>query len=171
MSYQEAQEWLNEEDYKCAVDRRSRLIWLIEKTPKAEYWAFHGLLTKSLFEEARYCFVYGQFLATILLGLAYIEQTLAALFYQIGRSNLQRAGLFTLIREAHAERLIGNNEFQDMERIREKRNGYAHFRRPLHDSSIETRSLLEELAPYDVIEQDATSVILVVLQLVDKNKI
>ena len=81
----ESAEWLNSEDASCFDDRASRLQWLVENAPRSEYWAFHGgLITKSLFEETRYCFVYGQFLAATLLGLAYIEHTLAALFLRFG---------------------------------------------------------------------------------------
>ncbi len=166
------EKWLKDEDSKCFEDRLSRLNWLSETSPAAEYWTFSGgLLAKSLFEEARYCFVYAQYLATILLGLAYIERTLAALFYGAGRSDLERQGLSVLLKEAHAEGLIDSTEFQDLERIREKRNAYAHFRRPGHQYSMETRAFLEDEAPYNIIEQDATTVIAAVFHIVAKDAI
>ena len=90
--------WLNDEGSRCFEDRLSRLEWLIDHSPAGEYWTFPGgLLAKRLFEETRYSFVYAQFLATILLGLAYIERTLAALFYGAGRNDLERAGLSVLL--------------------------------------------------------------------------
>ena len=71
--------WLINEDSSSFEDRLSRLGWLTTHSPGGEYWTFPGgLHAKSVFEEARYCFVYAQFLATILLSLAYIELTLAA---------------------------------------------------------------------------------------------
>ena len=165
-------EWLSDEDSRCFEDRLSRLQWLIDNSPAGEYWTFPGgLLAKSLFEEARYCFVYAQFLATILLGLAYIERTLAALFYQAGRNDLERASFSTLLRKAQAEGLIGSSEFRDLERIRENRNAYAHFRRPGHADSMEARAILEDEAPYNVIEQDATAVIAATLNMVAKNTV
>ena len=76
------EEWLTREDKACYPDRLARLHWLSGMAPKSEFWSFPGgLVAKYLFEEARYCFVYGQFLATIVLGIAYIERTLAALLY------------------------------------------------------------------------------------------
>ena len=82
--------WLSDEDFRCFEDRLSRLEWLIDNSPAGEYWTFAGgLLAKSLFEETRYSFVYAQFLATILLGLACIERTLAALFYGAGLSRAE----------------------------------------------------------------------------------
>lgn len=168
-----AAEWLSDEDSKCFEDRLSRLQWLIDNSPAGEYWTFPGgLLAKSLFEEARYCFVYAQYLATILVGLAYIERTLAALFYGAGRNDLERASLSALLEEAYAEGLIGSGEFQELERIRKNRNSYAHFRRPSHeDSSLEARAILEYEAPYCVIERDATAVIAAALNMVAKNAV
>ena len=165
-------EWLSNEDSKCCEDRLSRLNWLAANSPAAEIWAFPGgLHAKSLFEEARYCFVYAQFLATILVGLAYIELTLAALFYGAGRNDLERAQLAVLLAEAHGEGVIEVREFQDLERIRKIRNAYAHFRRPLDQGSLEYRSILEDMAPYDVIEQDATTVMSAALRMVARNAI
>ena len=165
-------EWLSDEDSKCFEDRLSRLQWLIDNSPAGEYWTFPGgLLAKTLFEEARYCFVYAQYLAAVLVGLAFIERTLAALFYQAGRNDLERASLSALLGEAYAAGLIGSGEFQDLERIREKRNSYAHFRRPGHEDSMEARAILEDEAPYSVIERDATAVIAVALNVVAKNTV
>ena len=164
--------WLKDEDSRCFEDRLSRLEWLIDHSPEAEYWTFPGgLLAKSLFEETRYSFVYAQFLGTILLGLAYIERTLAALFYGAGRNDLERAGLSVLLREAHVADIIDSSEFQDLGRVRENRNSYAHFRRPGREDSLETRTILENEAPYDIIEQDATAVIAAALRMVAKNTV
>ena len=63
-------EWLANEDSTCFDHRKARLDWLGANSPLAMYWTFPGgLLAKSLFEEARYSFVYGQFLATNFWGL------------------------------------------------------------------------------------------------------
>ena len=167
-----AAKWLNNEDVQRFEDRLSRLEWLVNESPTAEYWIFAGgILAKRLFEEARYSFVYAQFLATTLLGLAYIEQTLAALFYEAGRNDLQRAGLSKLLSEAHAHGLINDIEFQDLERIRKIRNVYAHFRRPGHEDSVEYRAIHEDESPYSIIEQDAVAVMAIVLHMVTKNAV
>ena len=164
--------WLNDEDSRCFDDRRSRLDWLASNTPSSSYWAFPGgLLAKSLFEEARYSFVYGQFLATTLLGLAYIELTLGALFYGSGRNDLKRVSISKLLEEAHVNGLISNNEFLDLDRVRSKRNAYAHFREPGHEESIEYQAVRENEQPYDIVERDAAAVMTLVLRMVEKNAI
>ena len=168
----ESAEWLNLEDASCFDDRVSRLNWVAENAPPAGYWAFHGgLITKSLFEETRYCFVYGQFLAATLLGLAYIEHTLAALFYASGRNDLKRAGFATLITEAQSANLIDAEELGNLRRIGAKRNAYAHFRTPGHKEDIERRSIGEDEAPYLIIEKDAVDVLASALRMVAKTSI
>ncbi len=167
-----ASEWLKDEDFRCFEDRASRLAWLVDNLPAAEYWTFPGgLLAKSLFEESRYCFAYGQFLSTIFLGLSYIERTLAALFYGAGSNKLERANLSTLLTEAVTKGLISGSEFKELERIRKKRNTYMHFRKPLHRDSLEYRSIHEDELPYTIIESDATAVMKATLNMLTKNSV
>jgi hypothetical protein len=71
-------EWLSREDKIAYEDRLARLEWAARNMPPVDHLLFRGgLISKYLFEEARYCFVYGQFLATVILGMAFIEHTLA----------------------------------------------------------------------------------------------
>ena len=172
MEMSEAAEWLRNEDSVCFDDRLTRLESISDKLPSAQFLTFPGgLLAKSLFEEMRYCFVYAQFLATIFLGLAYIERTLASLFYGAGRNDLQRAGLSELLREALAEGLVDSREFESLERIRMNRNSYAHFRKPGHEDGVEYRALTEGDVPYGIIERDAVTVVVAAFHIVDKDSI
>ena len=164
------EEWLTSEDSICRQDRLARLNWLASKAPDTEYWAFlGGPMSKYLFEEARYCFVYGQFLATIVLGLSYIEHTLAGLFYASGRNNLERASISTLLKEALNYGWIDQTEFDNLQHAREIRNPVTHFRRPGYDDTIEYRAVMENELPYTIIEEDARHVMETVLHLLGKN--
>lgn len=165
-----AEEWLAAEDASCRRDRLERLKWLSHETPNAEYWTFSGgLMSKYLFEEARYCFVYGQFLATILLGLSYIEHTLAGLFFGSGRDDLERASISTLLQEALACGWIDEQEFEHLEKARTARNPVAHFRRPLAEATIERRMVAQDELPYYLIEEDACHVMKVALHLLGRD--
>ena len=162
--------WLRDEDSKCYEDRLLRLKFLAERTPTEGYWSFDGLTGKYLFEEARYCFVYGQFLATIMLGIAYLETTLAASFYASGRCDLERASFSKLLDEALSEGLISVDEHQEMDRVRNERNAYGHYRRPSHEERIESRAFKGESfegdeLPYDIIERDAAAVMRLLLRI------
>ena len=100
-------------------------------------------MAKHLFEESRYCFVYGQFLAAIVLGLSYIDHTLADLFYASGRNDLKRSGISTLLHEALTEGWISQTEVDDLHHAREIRNPITHFREPGHATTIEEPSLTQ----------------------------
>ena len=153
-------DWLAHENEVCCADRIARLEWLASVLPAADYLAFPGgLMSKYLFEEMRYSFVYGQFLATIVLGLAHIERTLAAKFYASGRNDLERAGLAVLLREADEAGILTAIEVDQIDRIRRVRNPVTHFRRPLDDDSIEFRSVTEDDPPYELLESDARTVV------------
>jgi hypothetical protein len=143
----------------CFADRALRLAWIAEIMPEAKYLTFpSGLMAKYLFEESRYCFVYGQFLAVIVLGLAFLEKTLASWFFMPGRNDLERASISKLLYEARNEGWLAEEEHEKLEQIRLTCNPGAHFRAPLAEDSVEFRALGREDHPYSVIEQDARDV-------------
>ena len=155
-----SREWLESEDSRCHENRAARLAWMAERINTDEYQAFvGGLLAKSLYEEMRYCFAYGQFLAASVLGLAYIEQTIAAYFYGTGCNKLQRASLTDLLSAALERGVINHDQWGELDRIRRTRNVYAHFRRPGHEQSVEYRAVADDETFYSVIEQDAVAVV------------
>lgn len=150
----------------------ARLEWLASVVPPAEYLTFPGgLMSKFLFEEMRYCFAYGQFLATIVLGLSYIEHTLAGKFFAAGRNDLERAAIARLLREARKLGMLTSDEADELERIRRTRNPVAHFRRPGADDSIELRSLQENEHWYEVLEQDARAVLGAAMKVLRKDAV
>jgi len=167
-----AAEWLTREDNTCRKERLARLDWLASRSPDAEYWVFPGgLVSKYLFEEARYCFVYGQYFATTVVGLAYIEHTLASLFYASGRNDLERASISTLLKEALNHGCVSQMELDNLQHARDVRNAITHFRRPGHVDTIESRAVIDNRLPYAIIEEDARHVMETVLHLLGKNAV
>jgi hypothetical protein len=159
-------EWLDHEDSLCREERLARLKWLVSKMPSVDYLFFRGgPISKYLFEEARYCYVYGQFLATIVIGLAFIEHTLAALFYMIGRADLERASLIKLLKEGLNYEWLTKIEFENLQHARQIRNPITHFRKPGNDDSIVKRGIIKNEHPYEIIEKDARYVMETVLKL------
>jgi hypothetical protein len=128
-------------------------------------------MAKFLFEEMRYCFAYGQFIATVVLGTAYIVRTLAAKFFAAGRTELEREGIGALIREARKRNVLTENEAKEIDRIRLSRNPVAHFRRPGADDSIQTRSLQGSKHEYEILEREARAVIRAAIKVLGKRLI
>ena len=168
----EAERWLSREDEICRAQRVERLQWLATELPAGEYLTFPGgLMAKYLFEETRYCFAYGQYLAVIMLGVAFIERTLAAKFYASGRNDLERSGISELIREARNVGWLTAVEYQAFDRARKIRNPVTHFRHPGHRENIEYRMVEENEYPYVVIEQDARTIAAAVMHMVGRHAV
>jgi len=164
-----AERWLDTEDSTGRQDRLERLRWMEELMPDIDWLIFgSGPISKYLFDEARYCFAYGQFLASIVLGLSFIEISLAGAFYGMGRNDLQRAGAAELSKEALDQGWITQADFEAIERARRFRNPVTHFRQPGHDERVEARAFYERALPYEVIEGDARNVMETLFRLMVK---
>lgn len=165
----QSEEWVSQEDEKCRNERVARLNWLASIAPPNEGWIFHGaLITYYLFEEARYSYVYGLFFATIVLGFAFIEHTLASLLYASGRSDLERANVSLLFKEALRRGWLTKEDFDKLNQAKKIRNPVTHFRKPLDKDTIEFRSVITNKSRYSIIEKDARNVMEVVFHLLSK---
>lgn len=164
-----AEDWIVREDSVTQKDRVARLQWLLQNTPQNEIWLYHGgLMSHELFEQTRYCYVYGQFLATIILGLSFIENTLGAMFFTTGRNDLEKANISTLIAQAFIVGWINSEEEQELEQARTIRNDVTHFRKPAEESSIIHRIKTEEGEIEILLEQKAREVMLVVFKILSR---
>ncbi|MGK9370152.1 hypothetical protein ACSSWA_14740 [Melioribacter sp. Ez-97] len=160
------------EDSVCKDERIKRLEWLISNTPSKEYFIFHGgSIEKYLFEETRYCFVYAQFLAAIVLGFSFIEHTLTALCFASGRNDLERANISKILDEAKILGWLSNIEYQNLMKAKKIRNSVIHFRKPLDEETVDFKAVIENKHQYEIIEEDAKYVLQVMLKLIDKNAI
>lgn len=169
MAIPNVDEWLEKEDLACKTQRSERLSWLASRAPAAEIWTFSGgWLSKHLFEEARYSFVYGQYIAASVLGYAFVERTLGSLFYASGRNDLQRATGKKLIHEAMQINLLSAEEALAFNRARQLRNPLVHFKPPLQQESPDTRAYATGKQPYEIVESDAKHILEVMFRLVAK---
>lgn len=167
MCQSEAETWVEHEDMVGRVDRVARLDWLATNYPSSNmgFMLNGGWLSQGLLEEAKYCFAYGQFLATAILGVAFVERVLAARFYAAGRDDLERAGGQILLREARTSGWISGEEFERLDRVRQLRNPIVHFRRPLERGTIELRAVETDTHPEELVESDAKEVLASVFRI------
>lgn len=167
-----AEEWVNYEDNVARQSRIDRLQWLLEQTPDSKIWLFHdGIISHELFEQTRYCFVYGQYLATIILGMSFIEHSLAALFFGAGRNDLERANLSVLTEEALLAGWVNQEEKDTIDEARTIRNDVTHFRRPgsNHPLMKQTYGIPEDLEEF--LELNAQQIILIVFRLLKRTSV
>ena len=173
MDGDEAHDWITQEDAVARPDRIARLSWLAANYPSSElgFMLHGGWLSLRLLEEAKYCFAYGQFLATAILGVAFIERVVAARFYAAGRDDLERAGGLDLLREALRTGWMSQDEFDRFDRVRCLRNPIVHFRRPLATDTIERRAVLTDVHPDEVVEGDAKEILKGVLHVLQSSAV
>ena len=166
----EAENWLFHEDEICREGRTARIKWMEDHLPQCDYFGFHGgVMSLYLYEETRYCFAYGQYLATIVLGLAFIEQSLAAHFFAAGSNEVKKANVSVLFTKALDEGWITQVEFDNLEHARKVRNPITHFREYTKSDRIEMRSLEQNDDPYSILESDAYHVMETIFYLMGRN--
>jgi hypothetical protein len=165
-----AETWLDREDLICRDARLDRLRLVASLAPRATYWLFCGGQTaKFLFEEARYCFVYGQFMAAILLGTAFVELTLAAKLYASARSDLRHASFSKLLEEAKRTGWISDAEHAQFTRVRVLRNRVAHFREPGEEDTVQRDAVAQQTLPYELLEDDARMIMTVAMRVLQRD--
>jgi hypothetical protein len=148
----------------------NRLEWLVSQTPRSSHWVFPGgTVTINLFEAASYCFVNGQFLGAMVMGLSYIEHTLVSLFTAAGRKDLENAGVEVLAREATSLGLLKQNDFDIIKEATKKRNAKFVMQKTIGPQNDENPTIIDENEQDSTVyEEDGRKIMSVVIQLLDK---
>ncbi len=164
--------WLSDTNQLFSEKGANRLEWLVNQTPRSSHWVFPGgAVTINLFEAASYCFVNGQFLAAMVLGLSYIEHTLVGLFAAAGRRELENAGVEVLAREAMSLALLKQKDFDIIKEAAMKRNAKIPMRRSKGLEATENQMIDEDEQESAVYEEDGRKVMQVVARLLDKKMV
>ncbi|WP_457393627.1 hypothetical protein [Roseateles sp. P5_E1] len=150
---------LAESDSNTRDDRADRLVWL-SMLPTAPPVLIGRFEQFRLREEARVCFVQGNFIAVVLTALALIEQTLTEELLHLGLSDdkvpksTQR--LFDL---AHERGILSAEQIKRAHMVREHRNPLGHFRPPDDPKGPVRRYREGDLHPDRMLEDDAKEAI------------
>lgn len=164
--------WLNSRNIVFSKNGANRLEWLVNQTPRSSHWVFPGgSVTINLFEAASYCFVNGQFLGAMVMGLSYIEHTLAGLFAAAGRKELENSGVEVLAREAAVLALLKQKDFDIVKEATKKRNAKFTMRRSVGFQNSENPIIEENEEESAVYEEDGRKVMSVVIRLLDKKMV
>lgn len=163
-------EWLVGEDEASREARLERLRWLVETFGEPRHLLFRGgPISYRAFEEARLCFLHGQFIATTLLSQVVLEHMLAGLFHSAGRDDLKGSGFKRLMKEAVKERIISAEEHDAFERIRQRRNPVVHYRDPMNQENIMYRAMREDTTIRQVLEDDARTALYTIFNLLNRH--
>lgn len=112
------------------------------------------LVQLNLMEEARVCYINGQFLATMLCATSAVEHLLVAELEE--RINLSgKLTLGPLIEKADAMSLLPPEVIERLKVLNERRNPVAHRRPPEDESTLASRYLQKKVHPNVLLEADA----------------
>lgn len=131
-------------------------------------WAFfgdHGVAGP--WNELRRTFVDGSFVATILIGQAFLENLLGGLLHW-QEEPVDTAGLAGLLQRTWDRGWLTSEEFHVLDALRRVRNPYAHYRNFQHSDSLVQRAIAAEEIPDALVEGDAWAVVEALYHLVNR---
>ncbi len=149
--------WLEIDEEKSRDRRARRLRRLFEAIEISDGWGLEwgGTLGAKIFEEVRLCYLHSLDIAVISLVMSYFEHSIAAQLYSAGCNQAKELNLKELLLLAKKYSILGNDEYAVLDRLRNSRNSYVHFRTPLSQTSIEYRSVKENCELDEFIEREA----------------
>lgn len=153
----EVEEWVRREEETKRKGRIERLRWIIDNTPSTQHgFLFHGgEMAARLYEEARYCFVEAQYLATTILCVSFVEHHLSGMMYGAGDDDAEDFTAYNAIEEAKKRGLISDDEASALHEARMVRNPIAHFQAPLDGNGLSKRAIEESASTQQIVEEDA----------------
>lgn len=164
------EEWVIREHELKWTGRIERLKWVEYNRPKFEhgYLLRSGLTGLNLRNEASYCFIEGQYLATTMLCLSFIEHQLSAILYEYGDDNAENYSAYKSIEEAHEREIITKEEKELFHRTRKSRNPVAHFQSPSSNDSLDMQAVNRNSNFEDIIEEDAKIALNAMFRIISK---
>jgi len=164
-----ANEWLAAEDDASRASRSPRLDFVIHAYGVPRHILIPGGFVPSrALEEAKWCFVNGQFLACILVCQVMLEGVLAGQYGLIGNDKAKEDGFKRLCDKGLAEGLISSLEHEAFTVLRQLRNSYTHPRNMDDPERIERRMMTEQRAVEEILEEDARHALLAALRLTQR---
>ena len=155
-------------DERSREARARRMKFINDELPKGHLILTGGEYTIHALEEAKWCFVNGFYIATVLLSQIVLEYILGGIFRLAGRDDLEKARFSNILSEALKEGFISEEEFRSLTKIPKVRNPYSHYRTTVDKESISMRRLEEGKQPEEIFYNDAKMVLSTVFRLLKR---
>ena len=165
--------WL-EREHRATMDNKAERLSFIENKYGVveDYRLFHGgEISRAVFEELRWSFVNGQYIACVLLSQCFVEDSIRGLIAQaalVDNKRVEISGFFDLINIALEEGLISQSEAEKFHWLRKTRVQYVHPKPAFSKNSFAHRFINEEKYPKQIYEEDATNAVSIVLRLIQR---
>lgn len=134
--------------------RAARVRWLSEIIPRNSAFGMPAE-TFYVFEEAKASFVYGNFVAAVVLAAAFVEHWFVAGLQAHGYEKEASRGLSACIKVARSNDLVNSILLDKIDRLRLIRNPFVHLKSFDHEHTIGQRSYKQKTLPEALLESDA----------------
>lgn len=156
-------------DYDAnTFNKRLKRLRTINKTFPFGQREFGSEESSIIFDEAIHSYIFGQFIATIILTQAFIERRFQEYFNIRGDNRMAKYTLDQFIKEFMGTDFLPDLLLEKIDRIRLKRNPFVHFRIPLQKDTLMERALMDGIHPDKLLEQDAKDAIDVMFDMVQR---
>ncbi len=140
---------------KTRPERAARVRWLSGVMPK-DHSFLMSLETALVFEEAKASFVYGNFVAVIMLASAFVDHWFIAGLEARGYHKEASRGLASAITCARRNNLVDSIILDKADRLREIRNPFVHLKGFNHQHGINQRiAKVQDFSIVGLLENDA----------------
>jgi hypothetical protein len=147
-----------EQYHHISIDERLeryKFVWREFGPPYGEVLFMGGPTAWWALEEMRHCYIEGCYLACILLGQIFIEQSLANLYIIYGEEKLAEQGFKKLIDKALSDSQISSEIATQLHELRQIRNSYVHLSAGAGARTFMGRLVAKQrLSPNDFLPQD-----------------
>jgi len=150
---------LDRTDKSSRPMRAARIRWLSKAIPKNVAFGM-PMETFYVFEEAKASYVYGNFVAAIVLSASFVEHWFIASLEMRGYKKEASVGLAASIKVARAKNLANPVLLNKVDRLRLIRNPFVHLKPHDHEYTLVQRSLKNKIHPGSQLEIDAREALL-----------
>lgn len=146
-------------DRRTLAERAARARWVRRTVPK--YTSFvTPIQTYFVLREVTSSFIYGNYVAVIVLATSFVEHWFAANLGGRGYQKEASRGLAASISVARAQGLVDDWVLDKADQLRMIRNPFAHLKSSGHEYNLDRRSLRMGADPESVLENDAKDAII-----------
>jgi hypothetical protein len=155
---------LERADKAALAVRAARVRWLAKVIPRGGFGM--PLETYYVFEEAKTSFVYGNFVAAIVLAAAFVEHWFAGSLGSRDHAKEAARGLAACTKLARAKKFVDSVLLDKVDQLRLIRNPFVHLKSLDHEHIIGRRLAEQKIHPEELLENDAKEALTVMYGVV-----
>ena len=145
---------LERQELRNVPERAERIRWLSTVIPKSSGYMM-PLESMKVFQEAKDCYVYGQYVATVVLSASFVEHWLGGILVARGSQKVSSQGLAAIVEHCRENDLLPAILCDKVDALRKIRNPFVHLKSFDHPQGLGQRMLKQRAHPDAILEADA----------------